>query len=141
MEAPVLIGCLFALAAGCLAFGLAWPLLEAASPPSITVPVQQIATNPVAWFAVLMLGLTAAILLPKRRTSFDESKSIKMEAVAQLAVAEKPSEQKPSEGSFQEKIFIDVSPQYLVDLYKGRTSVQADAHGRHVFGEVDDCHN
>jgi hypothetical protein len=70
--------------------------------PRATAAIVQIATSPVAWFAVLVLGLTASLF---RRKKDDKQSEIK-----------KPEEK---------KVFIDVSPGYLIDLYK-ETAAQGD---------------
>lgn len=81
--------------------GLGWPLIKPISPRA-TEAIVQIATSPVAWFAVLVLGLTASF---SRRSQ----------------------ESKPSEIEEPErKIFIDVSPAYLIDQCKEVTKAQGD---------------
>ena len=81
--------------------GLGWPLIKPISPPT-TAAIVQIATSPVAWFAVLVLGLTASLF---RRKQDDRQSEIK----------------EP-----EKKMFIDVSPAYLIDLYKEVTKAQGD---------------
>jgi hypothetical protein len=127
---PALIITLFGLAAICFAFGAGWPAIKEISPPVLSAPVHQIATSPVAWFAVLILGLTASILLPRRRSRFVESKP--REPVALRHQPERPV--KPAEPP-QERIFIDISPEYLIGLYDGRTSIQADALAAMYIGK------
>jgi hypothetical protein len=126
---PALIVTLFGLAAICFVFGAGWPAIKEISSPALSAPVHQIATSPVAWFVVLILGMTASILFPTRRPfRFAESKP--RELVALSNQPSKPTERaqpvKTSE-SPDGKIFIDVGPIYLTDLYRGRTSIQADA--------------
>jgi MYXO-CTERM domain-containing protein len=81
--------------------GLGWPLIKPISSRG-TAAVVQIATSPVAWFAVLMLGLAAAL---SRRKEGDKQSEIK----------------EP-----EKRIFIDVSPGYLIDLYNEVTKAQGD---------------
>jgi hypothetical protein len=99
---PVLIACIFILAAIFAISGLGWPLIESISPRA-TALIVRIATSPVAWFAVLVLGLTVALLRRKR-----DGKRIEIKV--------------PEEA----KVFIDVSPGYLIDLYKENTTLQSN---------------
>jgi len=99
---PLLILCLFVLAGIVAIAGLGWPLIKPISPRG-TAAIVQIATTPVAWFAVLVLGLTASLF---RRKQDDKQSGIK-----------EPEEK---------KIFIDVSPGYLIDLHKESTTAQGD---------------
>jgi hypothetical protein len=103
---PLLIRCrqgAWTVLAGIFAIaGLGWPLIKPISPPA-TAAIVQIATSPVAWFAVLVLGLTASLF---RRKQDDKQSKIK----------------EP-----EKKMFIDVSPAYLIDLYKEVTKAQGDA--------------
>jgi hypothetical protein len=63
---PVLIRGLFGVAVGLAAVGLGWPSIKTFS-PVVTATVDQIATNPVAWFVVFMFGLMAVLFLSKPR--------------------------------------------------------------------------
>jgi hypothetical protein len=117
---PVLIGGLFSLSGICLIIGAAWPALKTVS-PTVTAIVDQVATNPVAWFAVLILGM-ASVLLPKRGGRPFHIKE--REAAAESPAASSPA---TTPATAPKKTFIDVSPAYLMDLYKNRTSVQGDA--------------
>jgi hypothetical protein len=98
---PLLILCFFVLAAMFAIAGSGWPLIKPISPRA-TAAIVQIATSPVAWFAVLVLGLTASLF---RRKQDEKQSEIK-----------KPEEK---------KVFIDVSPGYLIDLYK-ETAIQGN---------------
>jgi hypothetical protein len=126
---PALIITLFGLAAICFVFGAGWPAIKEISPPALSAPVHQIATSPVAWFVVLVLGMIASILFPRRRHSrFVESKPRELVAPSNQPSksAERVEPVKTNEPA-EDKIFIDVSPIYLTDLYRGRTSIQADS--------------
>jgi hypothetical protein len=118
---PVLIGALFGLSGICLIIGVAWPALKTVS-PAVTAIVDQVATNPVAWFAILMLGMTASLLFPKRNSIAAESRA-EVPALSPVSV------------TAPQKIFIDVSPAYLIDLYKDRTSIQGDALAAAYMGK------
>ncbi|MGC1368849.1 MAG: hypothetical protein WA831_03285, partial [Methylovirgula sp.] len=69
---PVLIGGLFLLAGACFISGFAWPWIKDAS-PVVTQSVTQVATNPVSWFLVLILGVASAHLPSKRASVISES--------------------------------------------------------------------
>jgi hypothetical protein len=97
---PLLILCFFVLAAMFAIAGSGWHFIKPISPRA-TAAIVQVATSPVAWFAVLVLGLTASRF---RRKQDDKQSEIK-----------KPEEK---------KIFIDVRPGYLIDLYRESTTVQ-----------------
>jgi hypothetical protein len=127
---PVLVGGLFSLAAICAGVGVGWPMLKTVS-PAVTTIVNQVATNPVAWFMVLMLGMTASLLLPKRgRTSrFPEQSNPTTHvhtppapAPVVDAVRESPIVKKESP-----RVFTEVTIDQLMNFYKGRTSIQGDA--------------
>ena len=129
---PALIACLFALAGVCFVFGAAWPALKEISPPSLSVPVHQIATNPVSWFAVLVLGMAASILMPKRRRSPDRSGQTEAAAtrVIQPTKAEEKEKSEP-----EEKLVINVTAEHMIGIYKGRTTIQADALAAMYLGK------
>jgi hypothetical protein len=127
---------LFVLAGVCFIFGAAWPAFKEISPPSLSVPVHQIATNPVSWFAVLILGMTASILLPKRRPSPAEHRE---RAVRPRASGDQPIkvEAPPSNTatSSKERIFVTVTPATLMGFYDGRTSMQANLLAKNYLGK------
>ena len=122
---PALIGGLFSLAGMFLVTGLAWPALKTISPPT-TAMVHQVATNPVAWFIVLMLAVAAPLVRPKHNTP---AAANRIHEAAAIPVSEVIPVSPPS------KVFIDVSPAYLMDLYKDRTSVQGDALAAAYIGK------
>src|SRR6185437_12615797 len=129
---PVLIVTLFFLAGVCGVFGVFWPALKDVAPPAISVPVHQVSTNPVSWFVVLILGLTATLLLPRRRALQREERSqphqIERSLPSSFAIAapavKKPVAEAPKP---EEPIFVDVDPANLVELFRTRTSIQAKA--------------
>jgi hypothetical protein len=124
---PLLIWILCSLAGICLVIGVAWPIVKTVSPPA-TAAIDQIATNPVAWFAVLILGMTASILLPKRRTNEPGAVAISLPVRPTSVATAMPTPPK-------EKLFIDVSPAYLTELYKNRTSIQGDVLASAFMGK------
>jgi len=127
---PVLIAGLFGLAGTCLVAGAAWPLLKTVSPP-ITAMVVQVATNPVAWFSVLILGMTASILLPKRSNrisnSLEQRDSIANSFAAVLGFVRNSTmaatKKAPSE---VERIFVDATPSYLTGLFEDKLRIQGE---------------
>jgi tRNA_anti-like len=129
----VLIGSLFGLAGGCFFVGVAWPWLKTVSLPA-TAMVNQVATNPIAWFVVLILGMTASILLPKRggRTSRLPEQRTPIAHTHTVAHAPAPA---PAPAHKPKKIFVNVSPSYLVGLYKNRTNVQGDEYVAAYIGK------
>jgi hypothetical protein len=60
---PVLIKSLFGLSGFCVVIGVTWPWLNTVS-PAFTEIVNQVSTNPVAWFVVLMFGIATLLLRP-----------------------------------------------------------------------------
>lgn len=66
---PWLIRGLFGAAALCVAFGLGWPWIKDIW-PSVGHEISRVATNPVAWFVVLILGLTASLFLRPAQFTF-----------------------------------------------------------------------
>ena len=119
---PALIFTLFLLAAFCLIFGAGWPAFKEISPPALSAPIHQVATSPVAWFAILILGMTAAVLFPKRRVRASVATAPLASSAQETVVPAAPIPTQPSR-----KIFIDASPAFLIGLYENRTSLQADA--------------
>jgi hypothetical protein len=126
---PALIMILFGLAAICFVFGAAWPAIKDISPTALSEPVHQIATSPVAWFAVLILGMTASILMPRRRSR--QERATPQLRVAEhsvpsivLAKVDKKLEPLPTP---QEPVFIDVKPNDLIHIFRTMTSIQAKA--------------
>jgi hypothetical protein len=122
---PALIGGLFSLAGVCLVIGVAWPALKTISPPA-TAMVNQVATNPVAWFIVLMLAVAAPLVRPKRNNPASRTPAV---------VAATPVSEATSVPHQPQRVFIDVSPAYLMDLYKNRTSIQGDALAAAYIGK------
>jgi hypothetical protein len=129
---PVLIRSLFSLAAVCFFVGVAWPLLKTVSPPA-TAMVKQVATNPVAWFVILILGMTASLLFPKRggRTSglLEQERPIANIHTVAPAPATTPASAPatdPTPTPEPKKAFVNVSPAYLIGLYENRTTQEGD---------------
>jgi hypothetical protein len=134
---PILIRGLFSLAGVCFVVGVAWPALKTVSPPA-TAMVNQVATNPVAWFVVLILGMTASLLLPKRggRTPdlpeqggpIANIHTVAQAPVSAPAPAPVPaSTPTPITTLKPKKVFVNVSPSYLIGLYENKTTIQGDA--------------
>lgn len=69
---PGLIKSLFVFSGVCVVIGVTWPWLKPVSPVATGI-VTQVATNPVAWFVVLMFGIATLLLRPaagRRSMSF-----------------------------------------------------------------------
>jgi tRNA_anti-like len=95
----------------CLSSGVFWLQIKKVWPP-FTEAATSVGTNPVAWFVVLMFILAVFAFHRPRNRNKDEISSFGV----------------PPDPAFPaQKIFVDVSPEYLIDLYKDRTSVQGDA--------------
>lgn len=128
---PALIAGLFGLATVCFLFGAAWPIIKEAL-PALVGPVNLIATNPVSWFSVLILGMTASILLPRRRNLLPrfepEPKTDQVIGRAKEMAPEPPQEPK-------EKILVTVDPIYLMKFYEDRTSIQGDQLAKNYIGK------
>jgi hypothetical protein len=128
---PVLIRGLFGLAAVCAVIGMAWPVLKTLS-PAVTAMVNEVARSPIAWFAVLMLGMAAVLVLPKRGGGGaagpppEARRGSPQQPVPASAPTPKPKPQ---------KVFVNVSPSYLLDLYNDRTTLQGDALASTYIGK------
>jgi hypothetical protein len=125
---PVLISGLFGLAGICFLAGVAWPVLKTISPPATAV-VTEVATNPVAWFCILILSL-ALSFLPKREVARVTSSQPQAPSSQPHPASSQPqaaSKQPAHPAPPQAKVLIDVEPSYLIGLYENRTSVQGDA--------------
>jgi hypothetical protein len=116
-----------ALCSTCCFAGLFWIQIKNIWPP-LTEAVSSVGTNPLAWFIVLMFILAVfAFHRPK------------------LVGANHRPIRAITNPSVSQRISVNVSPKYLTDLYKGRTSLQADALAANykgkwlsVVGEVAD---
>lgn len=128
---PVLIVSLFFMAGVCFVFGAFWPALKDVTPPSIAAPVHQISASPVSWFVVLILGLTATLLLPRRRALRYQEKPwpqiVKTPSPPVIAVGLLDEEPAAPPPSTEEKIFVDIDPAALIELFRTRTTIQAKA--------------
>jgi hypothetical protein len=133
---PLLIGGLFSLAGVCLFIGVAWPALKTILPPATAI-VDQIATNPVAWFSILILGVAASIFLPRRRDKI--SSTIEPPVATKISHVSAPTPEilavKAAPTVPQRKVFVNVSPSYLMDLYNERTTVPGDALAAAYIGK------
>lgn len=128
---PVLIVGLFLLAGACFFFGASWPALKGIAPASISIPVQQVSTNPVSWFVVLILGLTATLLLPRRRT-FQSTENNRVQKAISLeppiiAIGIDSESHTGRTPALEERTFVAINPSELVNIFRTRTSVQAKA--------------
>jgi hypothetical protein len=104
------------LTAACLLTSISWLQIKKIW-PSFTEVAISVGTKPVAWFVVLMFILAVfAFHRPKRNQN---------EIPSPLIPTAREADPEPEPQA--QKIFIDVSPTYLTDLYKHRTSVQGDA--------------
>jgi hypothetical protein len=127
---PLLIISLFALAAFCFAFGAGWPAIKGISPPSLANPVREIATNPVSWFVILVLGMIASILMPRRQRELSPrpiASSPSPSALMPSSSEKKDDSEKQLPLPYQERVFVNVTPAHLVGLFRSRTSIQAKA--------------
>jgi hypothetical protein len=97
--------------------------------PAFTVAITSIATNPLAWFIVGMFILAVfAFHRQKNRSAVDRPVATPIPApIAIPASAPEPPKSK--------KAFIDVSPSYLLGLYKNRTAVQGNALAAAYIGK------
>lgn len=127
---PILIGGLFGLAGIFAIVGLGWPIIQSLSPP-VTAIVNQVATSPVAWFVVLMLGIGAALLRPPRgariSSSLEQTQPIIRPGAIAPPAASVPISLPATIPVPKPQVLIDVTPSYLMGLYENRTSLQGDA--------------
>jgi tRNA_anti-like len=115
-----------AISAACLFTGVFWLQIQKIWPP-FTAATVSIGTNPLAWFIVLMFILAVfAFHQPKNRNTPQREAVVQAPpATATVAVISPPLQ----------RIFIDVSPGYLIDLFKNRTSIQGDALAAAYLGK------
>jgi hypothetical protein len=100
--------------------GIFWVQIKEISPTPLIDAVDSVGTNPVAWFVVFMfIAMVVAFHRPRQRP-------------APPAILPPPSKP-PARPA--ERVFIDVSPVYLMDLYEGKTSVQGDALAAAYLGK------
>jgi hypothetical protein len=118
------------IATACLLTGVFWLQIKQIWPP-FTEATISVGTNPLAWFVVSMFILGVfAFHRPRNRASEGRGNETEkhMEPSAESRTAPVPAPQ-------PQKIFIDVSPAYLMDLYKNRTSIQGDALAAAYMGK------
>jgi hypothetical protein len=108
---PLLVACLFGLAVICAAAGLGWSGVRTLS-PTFTNGITQIATDPWAWFFLLVIGMGAVLILPRRQPALVRSTH-----------------------RSKERTFIDIDTDYLIGLYKNRPSIQGDALSEAYIGK------
>jgi hypothetical protein len=105
------------LAGACLLTGALWLQIKEVSPRIVTDAISSVATNPLAWFVVLMFIVAVfAFHRPKKR----EQRTTARAPISSAAPSTDPSTD-PAE-----RVTIDVTPEHLMGLYEGRTAVQAD---------------
>ena len=88
--------------------------------PPFTEAIASIATSPVAWFVVAMFILAVIAFHPRP---------------SRHPTTAAPSGRKPKTEALADRIVVDVTPQYLIDFYTDRTSVQADALATMYIGK------
>jgi hypothetical protein len=117
------------LTAMCAANALFWLQIKKIWPP-FTEVAASIATSPVAWFVVAMFILAVVAFHPAKSRNRAAAAAPPNRAAAaappinvKSANTDKPGENKPPE----EKMVIDVTAEYLIGLYRGRTTIHADA--------------
>ena len=103
------------LTAVCVLTGIFWPQVKKIWPP-FTEAATSTGTNPVAWFVVLMFILAVFAFHRPRSRNREEILSPRTPPRSEL-------DHSPP----VERIFIDESPTYLIELYKNRTSIQGNA--------------
>jgi hypothetical protein len=100
-----LIASLFVFAAVLFMAGIGWPWLKDFS-PSVKPIVVASATSPVAWFVILMFGLSAALFMPRLRK--DAPASV-LDEMASSATAE-PSQSAALPDAKQILVPVDIYP-------------------------------
>ena len=105
---------------------LFWLKIKTIWPP-FTETTITVGTNPLAWFVVLMFILAVfAFHRPKNRN----------EGVSRPATSSfLPAQQLANAVHALGRIYVDVGPAYLIDLYRGRTSIQGDALAAAYIGK------
>ena len=110
------------LAAGCAVAGGFWLLVKKIWPP-FTELAGSVATNPIAWFIIVMFSLAVfALRTPKVKSSIASTSTPAPKLPPDQPASDPviiPPERK--EG----KIFVDSGPEYLVGLIKNRSRIQA----------------
>jgi hypothetical protein len=120
-----------AISAACLFTGVFWLQIQKIWPP-FTAATVSIGTNPLAWFIILMFILAVfAFHHPKNRNAPPRETAVHVPPTASAPVAALSPVSVPA----PQKTFINISPAYLMDLYKGRTSIQGDALAAAYIGK------
>ncbi len=114
---------LFSLAGICFVGGLAWTNLKTVS-PSVTSPIGLVATNPFAWFIILMLGAASLRFIQKSVSTRSGN-----------ALLEQPRTGTTSEQVEQSSLG-EISFKNIIEVYRDRTKIQADELVLHHIGRL-----
>jgi hypothetical protein len=100
-----------------------WLQIKTVWPP-FTGAMVSVGTNPVAWFVAFMFIFAVLAFHPAK----NRQRVVAAPSPSSFDVKSTNTD-KPSEGNKkpEEKMVIDISAEYLIDLYRGRTTIQADA--------------
>lgn len=116
-----------ALTAVCALTGFFWLQIKTIWAP-FTEAATSVGTNPVAWFVVLMFILAVfAFHRPTTQKSGAMASTPRPTIPVSAPLPASIPIHVPDPIHVPARIYVDVSPIYLTDLYRGRTSIQADA--------------
>ena len=95
--------------------------------PSLSMPAVSISTSPIAWFVVFMFILAVIAFHPaKARDRVDVRPSLPTVVVADASKTDVPS---------NDRVVVDVTVEHLIGIYRGRTTIQADALAAKYLGK------
>jgi hypothetical protein len=119
------------ISGGCVLTGVFWLQLKEHL-PSFSEHVQTVATNPMAWFIVVMFGLAVFAFQPARKS--ERPLSVVVQPIAAARVSPPETRREPEtvvapavsddDKGPDEREFIDVTPQYLLGLRRTPTLTQ-----------------
>jgi putative nucleic acid binding protein len=116
------------MTAVCLLSAVFWLQIKTIWPPFTDATIS-VGTNPLAWFISLMFILAVLAFHPAKPRN--RAAAVLPTSSNQPANADKLKEQEKPE----EKVIINVTAEYLIDLYRGRTTIHADALAAMYLGK------
>jgi tRNA_anti-like len=100
----------------CLSSAVFWLQIKTIWPPFTDATIS-VGTNPVAWFVALMFILAVVAFHPAKARS----------RAAEIPFRDIQPTDTQEEHKQGDRVFIDVTAEFLINLYKGRTAIHGDA--------------